>query len=315
MLTELSHNSLIFDSPEPPRLPQRRPLVGAGDAGGSALYCTDPALDVEVRCLLGEAITAQIADSDAQEISANPLPDLKSCRVLTDYGSGDEIDEGVRISCDNVTRVARYLASDKGKIIDRHRGKLECDLACGGRFTAKLPPGTRAPGFTIRLHRYRRIPLVAFMTSGEAEVLTAAIARRANIIFAGPMFSGKTTLLRSAFEHCIEHVAPDERYAVLEDTPELRVEGKNLIYLLAGRDGDDNHETYTDHIRGLLRLNIKRFVVGEVRGDEAFDLLEVWNKGIGGNFAAIHANRGRERRQAQERKDAPRQQVATDSSD
>jgi hypothetical protein len=149
MLTELSHNSLIFDSPEPPRLPQRRPLVGAGDAGGSALYCTDPALDVEVRCLLGEAITAQIADSDAQEISANPLPDLKSCRVLTDYGSGDEIDEGVRISCDNVTRVARYLASDKGKIIDRHRGKLECDLACGGRFTAKLPPGTRAPGFTI----------------------------------------------------------------------------------------------------------------------------------------------------------------------
>jgi Flp pilus assembly CpaF family ATPase len=258
------------------------------------VFCANPTLDAEVRRQLGEAITSQIAGGDAQEISANPLPDLKTCRVLTDYGQGEMIDEGLVIPCDNVTRATRYLAADKLKIIDRHRGRLECDIAYGGRFSTILPPGARAPGCTIRIHRYRRIPLAAFMTSREVEALTMAISRRANIVFAGPMFGGKTTLMRSALELCVENIAPNERYALLEDTAELRVEAKNLISLLAGRDGDDNHASYQDHIRGLMRQRIERFVVGEIRGDEALDLIEVWNTGITGNFTTIHANSARD---------------------
>jgi type IV secretion system protein VirB11 len=132
------------------------------------------------------------------------------------------------------------------------------------------------------------------MTSREVEALTMAISRRANIVFAGPMFGGKTTLMRSALELCVENIAPNERYALLEDTAELRVEAKNLISLLAGRDGDDNHASYQDHIRGLMRQRIERFVVGEIRGDEALDLIEVWNTGITGNFTTIHANSARD---------------------
>jgi pilus assembly protein CpaF len=210
------------------------------------------------------------------------------------YGTGEMVDEGVTVPCDNVTRATRYLASDKQKIIDRHRGRLECDIAYGGRYSAILQPGARAPGCTIRIHRYRRIPLAAFMTSREVEALTMAISRRANIVFAGPMFGGKTTLMRSALELCVENIAPNERYALLEDTAELRVEAKNLISLLAGRDGDDNHASYQDHIRGLMRQRIERFVVGEIRGDEALDLIEVWNTGITGNFTTIHANSARD---------------------
>jgi Flp pilus assembly CpaF family ATPase len=132
------------------------------------------------------------------------------------------------------------------------------------------------------------------MTSRAVEALTSAIAGRVNIIFAGPMFSGKTTLMRSALELCVENIAPNERYALLEDTAELRVEAKNLISLLAGRDGDENHASYQDHIRGLMRQRIERFVVGEIRGDEALDLIEVWNTGITGNFTTIHANSARD---------------------
>jgi Flp pilus assembly CpaF family ATPase len=258
------------------------------------LYCANPVLDIEVRRQLGEAISAQINGGEAQEISANPLPDLKTCKILTDYGQGEMVDEDLVIPCDNVTRASRYLASDKRKIIDRHRGRLECDIAYGGRYSAILPPGARAPGCTIRIHRYRRIPLNAYMTAREVEALTMAISRRANIIFAGPMFGGKTTLLRAALELCVEKIAPHERYALLEDTVELRVEAKNLISLLAGREGDDNHASYQDHIRGLMRQRVERFVVGEIRGDEALDLIEVWNKGITGNFTTIHANSARD---------------------
>jgi hypothetical protein len=110
------------------------------------LYCANPVLDIEVQRLFGEGITAQVTGGEAQEISANPLPDLKACRVLTDYGRGEMVDEGLSISCDNVTRATRYLAADKRKIIDRHRGRLECNIAYGGRYSAILQPGARASG-------------------------------------------------------------------------------------------------------------------------------------------------------------------------
>jgi Flp pilus assembly CpaF family ATPase len=259
-----------------------------------AVYCTNPVLDIEVQRLLGRDITAQVARGEAQEISANPTSDLKTCRILTDYGRGDMFDEGLSISCDNVTRVSRYLASDARKTIERRKGLFSSALACGGRYSAIHPPAARAPGFTIRIHRYRRIPLAAYMTSLQIEVLRECMERRANIIVAGPMFSGKTTLLRAILELCIEHIAPMERYAVVEDTPELRIEGANLISLLASRDGDENLTSFQDHILGILRQRVERFVIGEVRGAEALDLIEIWNTGISGNFTTIHANSARD---------------------
>jgi Flp pilus assembly CpaF family ATPase len=258
------------------------------------LYCANSALDAEVRRLLGEAITAQLAGSEAQELSANPAPHLKTCKVLTDFGVGDWRNDGITISCDDVVRASRYLASASRKLIPPRQGFFSTNLTCGARYSAILPPAARAPGFTIRIHRYRRIPLTAYMTTLQIEVLTECIRRRANIIIAGAMFSGKTTFLRSALELCIEEISPDDRYAIVEDTPELRVEARNLISLLAGRDGDENLASFQDHILNILRQRADRFVIGEIRGAEAFDLIEVWNTGISGNFTTIHANSARE---------------------
>jgi len=260
----------------------------------SHLYCANAALEAEVRRLLGEVITAHIAGSEAQEISANPEPDLKLCRVLTDFGTGHWRDDGITISCDDVARVSRYLAAASRNLISPRQGFFTTNLVCGARYSAILPPASRAPGFTIRIHRYRRVPLSAYMTARQLHTLTESIRRRVNIIIAGAMFSGKTTFLRSVLELCIERISPDDRYAIVEDTPELRVEARNLISLLAGRDGDENLASFQDHILNILRQRSDRFVIGEIRGAEALDLIEVWNTGITGNFTTIHANSARD---------------------
>ena len=76
-------------------------------------------------------------------------------------------------------------------------------------------------------------------------------------------------MLRSMLELCIEQISPDDRYATVEDTPELRVEARNFISLLAGREGDENLASFQDHILNILRQRADRFVIGEIRGAEA----------------------------------------------
>src|SRR5438105_2311608 len=89
---------LALDFPNSSTTPPRLNSLPQGALGACAtanLYCASSILDAEVRRLLGEAITAQIAGSEAQEISANPKPDLKTCRVLTDFGTGDWRDDAI----------------------------------------------------------------------------------------------------------------------------------------------------------------------------------------------------------------------------
>jgi Flp pilus assembly CpaF family ATPase len=157
------------------------------------LYCANAALEAEVRRLLGETISAHIAGSEAQEISANPEPDLKLCRVLTDFGTGHWRDDGITISCDDIARVSRYLAAASRNLISPRQGFFTTNLACGARYSAILPPASRAPGFTIRIHRYRRVPLSAYMTARQLHTLTESIRRRMNV----------------------ERISPDDHYAII----------------------------------------------------------------------------------------------------
>ena len=157
------------------------------------------------------------------------------------------------------------------------------------RFTGHLPPISAAPTAIIRkpaeivytLADYERDGII---TSEQHKFLQKAVIERRNILIAGAMGSGKSTLVNAL----IDAIPPDQRIGTVEDTFELQVRLPNRRQL---------HTTSNIDLRRLvksaLRLQLDRLCVGEVRGAEALDLLKAWNVGASGGIATIHANDAR----------------------
>jgi type IV secretion system protein VirB11 len=122
------------------------------------------------------------------------------------------------------------------------------------------------------------------ITTRQRDLLHRAVIERQNILIAGAMGSGKTTLANAL----INLIPPEDRVGTIEDTYELQVRLPNRSQL---------HTTSTIDLRRLvrsaLRLQLDRLCVGEVRGAEALDLLKAWNVGARGGIATIHSNDAR----------------------
>ncbi|SDD57147.1 Pilus assembly protein, ATPase of CpaF family [Cupriavidus sp. YR651] len=131
-------------------------------------------------------------------------------------------------------------------------------------------------------------PIFSGPVENEAlvEALTEMVGQRKNILVAGGTSSGKTTLLNALVE-----VIPDsERVLTIEDTMELKPRVPNVVRLLSNADKG----VTTQHLVALsLRFRPDRILVGEVRGGEAFDLLQALNTGHDGGMASLHANNAR----------------------
>jgi pilus assembly protein CpaF len=113
------------------------------------------------------------------------------------------------------------------------------------------------------------------------------LGQRQNVLISGGTGSGKTTLLNAL----MALIPEDERILVIEDTAELVCERPNVVRLEAKRDQIGVPAvTVRDLLRASLRLRPDRIVVGEVRGGEAFDLLQALNTGHGGSLSTLHAN-------------------------
>ena len=125
------------------------------------------------------------------------------------------------------------------------------------------------------------------MTPEQRQVLTDAMASRETILISGGTGSGKTTLLNALAE-----LLPDEeRIVVIEDTAEIRLDKPNLVRFEARRaQADMPAVTIRDLVRASLRHRPDRLIIGEVRGAEAFDLLQALNTGHAGSLSTIHAN-------------------------
>ncbi len=117
--------------------------------------------------------------------------------------------------------------------------------------------------------------------------LREAILNRKNILIAGGTGTGKTTLLNAL----ASFVPESERIVVIEDTSELQLHAPNLVRLEARREQPGLPAvTMRDLLRATLRLRPDRILLGEVRGGEAFDLLQALNTGHAGTLCTIHAN-------------------------
>lgn len=198
----------------------------------------------------------------------------------------------------NLTVAIKNIARACGDEISEMQPLLDARLEDGSRVAAMFPPcAVAGPVLTIRkfTRRFTLDDLVAVgtLTPDLADHLRQAIATQQNILVSGGTGTGKTTLLNA-----LAALIPDgDRIIVIEETSEIHLNKPNLVRLEARRaQAPLGHEaplppvTIADLLRATLRHRPDRILVGEVRGPEAFDLLQALNTGHLGSLSTIHAN-------------------------
>lgn len=198
----------------------------------------------------------------------------------------------------HVMRIIERIVAPLGRRIDESSPMVDARLPDGSRVNITIPPASpKAPSITIRKFRadkMRMADLVAVgaLSDATAEFLAMCVRAHLNIIISGGTGTGKTTMLNalSAF------IPNTERIVTIEDPSELRLQQDHVITLEARPASIEgkNQIKQRDLVRNCLRMRPDRIIVGEVRGEEAFDMLQAMNTGHDGSISTIHANNPRE---------------------
>ncbi|WP_342378499.1 CpaF family protein [Myxococcus stipitatus] len=189
---------------------------------------------------------------------------------------------------------ARNMAQFVGRMLTDERPRLDARLPDGSRIHVVIPPIARR-GTTISIRKFFKEKLTVqsllkfgSLTPQMARLIEAGIATKLNMLVAGGTGSGKTTLL-----NIVSSLIPDEeRILTIEDSAELQLNQTHVVAFESrppdkfGKGGVD----MGDLLHSALRLRPDRIVVGEVRGGEAFHLMQAMNTGHGGSLATTHAN-------------------------
>jgi len=198
----------------------------------------------------------------------------------------------------HVLHVAQRIASSIGRRIDESSPMLDARLADGSRVNVIIPPlSLKGPALSIRKFSKSMMDFSSFITGGTlspqlARVLEIAARCRLNIIISGGTGSGKTTLLNSLSRM----IDPGERIITIEDAAELQLQQAHVLSLetrppnIEGRGEISQREL----VRNALRMRPDRIIVGEVRGSEAFDMMQAMNTGHNGSMSTVHSNSARD---------------------
>ena len=189
---------------------------------------------------------------------------------------------------------ARNMAQYVGRPLSEDRPRLDARLPDGSRIHVVLPPIARK-GTTISIRKFFRDKLTpdnlirfGSITPPMVRVIEAAVRVKLNMLVSGGTGSGKTTLL-----NILSSLIPnDERILTIEDSAELQLNQEHLVpFESRPADKFGKGEVNMGHLlHSALRLRPDRIIVGEVRGGEAFDLMQAMNTGHGGSMATTHAN-------------------------
>ena len=198
----------------------------------------------------------------------------------------------------HIANIAQKIAAGVGRRIDESSPMVDARLPDGSRVNIVFPPlALDSPTISIRKFARRRpdfrvMATNGTMTSPVARILEICARSRLNILISGGTGSGKTTLL-NAMSKMIDH---GERVVTIEDAAELQLQQPHVVRLetrppnLEGK----GEITQRDLLRNALRMRPDRIIVGEVRGTEAFDMLQAMNTGHDGSICTVHANTGRD---------------------
>ncbi|GAC1648704.1 MAG: P-type conjugative transfer ATPase TrbB [Gemmatimonadaceae bacterium] len=238
---------------------------------------------------LGPAIVRALADDDVTEIYLNPQDGY----VRLDTRRQGKITSEACLEPHRVEMFLNAVAASVGTTLGPDRPRLEAELSgapfSGSRLQGFVPPVTSAPAFNIRKPPTGAYSLDDYVSAGilpnvYRDALRSAVVAHDNVLIIGGTNSGKTTLANAVLGE-ISAVFPTERLVILEDTVELRCAAKDHVALRTGPD-----VSLAQLVRSALRTSPNRIIVGEVRGAEALDLLDVWATGHPGGVATCHAS-------------------------
>jgi pilus assembly protein CpaF len=189
---------------------------------------------------------------------------------------------------EDVALLAQRLASRAGRVLNTESPLCDAQLVDGSRIHCVLPPVADQPTITIRRARQEPLSLDDYLLNGSLsmelwEDFITFIKERRNILVAGGAGSGKTSLLRLL----TSVIGEDERLITIEDVRELNLNHANTVSLEMNR-----HYSIYDLVINSLRMRPDRIIVGEVRGEEAMELIEAMSTGHLGSLSTVHSQSG-----------------------
>jgi len=198
----------------------------------------------------------------------------------------------------HLMRIIDKIVSSMGRRIDESSPMVDARLSDGSRVNVIIPP-LAIDGPILSIRRFGKDPLMLkdlvllkSLTKEIGEVVKGVIKARLNILISGGTGSGKTTLL-----NCLSQFIPEgERIVTIEDAAELQLKQEHLVRMETRPSNIEGKGEVTsrDLVRNSLRMRPDRIIVGEVRGAEAFDMLQAMNTGHEGSITTIHANSSRD---------------------
>ena len=198
----------------------------------------------------------------------------------------------------HLASIAQRIATAVGRRIDEASPMVDARLADGSRVNIVLPPLVLNGGsVSIRKFPKQSLTLETMVQqqnlSSQAARLLEIVARaRLNMLISGGTGSGKTTLLNAVSQH----IGCDERVITIEDAVELRLQQPHVVQMETRPPNIEGvgEVAQRDLLRNALRMRPDRIIVGEVRGPEAFDMLQAMNTGHDGSMSTVHANSPRD---------------------
>ena len=198
----------------------------------------------------------------------------------------------------HLLQIIDRIVSRVGRRVDESSPMVDARLPDGSRVNAIIPP-LALDGPSLSIRRFGTGPIAASQLvqlksiSAEAlEVLAAAVKARISVLVSGGTGAGKTTLLSILSQFIPNH----ERLVTIEDAAELRLPQENIVRLETRPPNIEGHGAIRQRqlLINSLRMRPDRIIIGEVRGEEAFDMLQAMNTGHEGSLTTIHANTPRD---------------------
>jgi pilus assembly protein CpaF len=229
-----------------------------------------------------------ILDPDISEIMVNA-----DSRIFVEKHGQLMPVPGITISEQALTAAVKNIARRLGDDISEAKPILDSRLPDGSRVAAVLPPCSIG-GITLTIRKFNArhytvgdLIRIGTLSQLAADLLKQRVEARNNILISGGTGTGKTTLL-----NILTGFVPDEdRIILLEDTAEISIKKPNLVRFEARKEQNGIPPiTIRDLLKATLRHRPDRIIVGEIRGGEAFDLLQALNTGHSGTLSTIHAN-------------------------